>query len=102
MPRLLSDNYGTDPSVATGVGVALSRPGGTALRFLSNQYVTTGGANDGWDPVLNDASSTGSPGTGLTAYTRTINATFKAFAPGSTPVTGGSYNATAQVIVRVQ
>jgi type 1 fimbria pilin len=99
---LLSDNYGTDPSVATGVGVALSRLGGSALNFLTNQYVTMGGAKDGWDPVLNDASSTGSAGTGLTSYTRTINATFKAFAPGSTPVTAGSYNATAQVIVRVQ
>lgn len=99
---LLSDNYGTDASIASGVGVALTRPNGTALNFLSNQYITTGGAKDGWDPVLNDASSSGSPGAGLTSYTRTINATFKAFAPGSTPITPGRYNATAQVIVRVQ
>ncbi|HEY4803883.1 MAG TPA: fimbrial protein [Paraburkholderia sp.] len=99
---LLSDNYGTDSSVATGVGVALTRPGGSALNFLTNEYVTLGGAKDGWDPVLNDATSTGSPGTGLTSYTRQINATFKAFAPGSVPVTPGGYNATAQVIVRVQ
>ncbi|MFC4703885.1 MULTISPECIES: fimbrial protein [Paraburkholderia] len=99
---LLSDGYGTDPSVASGVGVALTRPGGGALNFLTNQYVTLGGANDGWDPVLNDATSTGSPGTGLTSYTRKINATFKAFAPGKVAVTPGRYNATAQVIVRVQ
>ncbi|KWF27194.1 fimbrial protein [Burkholderia pseudomultivorans] len=98
---LLSNGYGTDPGVATGVGVALSRPGGGALNFLSNQYVTTGGAADGWDPVLND--TTGQPPVnGWTRYTRVINATFKAFAPGSTPVTAGRYNATAQVIVRVQ
>jgi len=99
---LLSDNYGTDPTVATGVGVALMRPGGGALNFLTNQYVTMGGAKDGWDPVLNDATSTGSPGAGVTSYQRQINATFKAFAPGAVPVTPGRYNATAQVIVRVQ
>jgi hypothetical protein len=99
---LLSDGYGTDPSVATGVGVALTRPGGTALNFLSNQYVTTGGAKDGWDPVLNDATANGPASGGLRTYTRTINATFKAFAPGTTPVTAGRYNATAQVVVRVQ
>ncbi|MEY8174908.1 fimbrial protein [Burkholderia multivorans] len=100
---LLSNGYGIDPIVATGVGVTLSRPGGAALNFLSNQYVTTGGAADGWDPVLNDATA-GTTGAGneLTSYTRVINATFKAFAPGSTPVTTGRYNATAQVIVRVQ
>ncbi|WP_233867638.1 fimbrial protein [Paraburkholderia adhaesiva] len=99
---LLSDGYGTDTSVATGVGVALSRPNGTALNFLTNQYVTTGGAPDGWDPVLNDATANGAATGGITTYTRTINATFKAFAPGVTPVTAGRYNATAQVIVRVQ
>jgi hypothetical protein len=99
---LLSDGYGTDPSVATGVGVALTRPNGTALNFLSNQYVTTGGAKDGWDPVLNDATANGPANGGIRTYTRTINATFKAFAPGTTPVTAGRYNATAQVIVRVQ
>jgi len=99
---LLSDGYGTDPSVATGVGVALSRPNGTALNFLTNQYVTTGGAADGWDAVLNDATPDGPAAGGVTSYTRTIDATFRAFAPGSTPVTPGRYNATAQVIVRVQ
>jgi hypothetical protein len=99
---LLSDGYGTDTSVATGVGVALSRPNGTALNFLTNQFVTLGGANDGWDPVLNDAAAQGAASGGITSYTRTINATFKAFAPGVTPVTAGRFNATAQVIVRVQ
>ncbi len=99
---LLSDGYGTDPSVATGVGVALSRTGGGALNFLSNQYVTTGGAKDGWDAVLNDAAANGPASGGLTTYTRTINATFKAFSLGAVPVTAGSYNATAQVIIKVQ
>jgi len=99
---LLSDGYGTDPSAATGVGVALSRPDGTPLNFLTNQYVTTGGAKDGWDPVLNDATADGPQVSGIVKYTRTVNATFKAFAPGVTPVTPGHYNATAQVIVRVQ
>ena len=99
---LLSDGYGSDPSVATGVGVALSRTGGTPLNFLSNQYVTLGGAKDGWDAVLNDAPANGPASGGLTTYTRTINATFKAFSPGTVPVTAGRYNATAQVIIKVQ
>lgn len=99
---LLSDGYGTDPSVATGVGVALTRPNGAALNFLTNQYVTTGGAAAGWDPVLNDATVVGPAVGGITSYTRTINATFKAFAPGAKPVTPGRYNATAQIIIQVQ
>jgi hypothetical protein len=99
---LLSNGYGTDSSVATGVGVTLSRPSGTPLNFLTNQFVTLGGAASGWDPVLNDASADGPANGGITSYTRTINATFKAFAPGSTPVTPGRYDATAQVIIRVQ
>ncbi|WP_233861919.1 fimbrial protein [Paraburkholderia adhaesiva] len=98
---LLSDNYGT-PGIATGVGVALTRPNGTALNFLTNQFVTTGGAAYGWDAVLNDATADGPTSGGYTSYTRTIYATFKAFAPGTTPVTPGSYDATATVIVRVQ
>jgi type 1 fimbria pilin len=99
---LLSDGYGTDPSVATGVGVALTRPNGAALNFLTNQFVTTGGALAGWDPVLNDASANGPAVGGVTSYTRTINATFKAFAPASTRVTPGRYDATAQIIIQVQ
>lgn len=99
---LLSDGYGVDSSVARGVGVSLTRPNGTALNLLTNQYVTTGGAKDGWDPVLNDASANGPATGGITSYTRTINATFKAFAPGVKPVTAGRFNAAAQVIVRVQ
>jgi len=98
---LLSDGYGT-PGIATGVGVALSRPNGTPLNFLTNQFVTTGGAAYGWDAVLNDAVADGPASGGFTSYTRTIHATFKAFAPGSTPVTPGRFDATAQVIVRVQ
>ncbi|MDE4917885.1 type 1 fimbria pilin [Cupriavidus metallidurans] len=99
---LLSDGYGTDLSVATGVGVALSRPNGTPLNLLTNQYVTTGGTIDGWDSVLNDATANGPASGGVTSYTRSFNATLKAFAPGVTPVTAGRFNATAQVIVRVQ
>lgn len=96
---LLSNGYGSDPSVAKGVGVALSRPGGQALNFLTNKFVTTGGTKDGWDAVTNDATAS-APSGGLTTYTRTINATFKAFSPAA--VTPGRYQATAQVIIRVQ
>jgi len=98
---LLSDGYGTDPDMATGVGVALSRPNGMPLNFLTNENLTLGGAPDGWYPVLDDAVR-GTTSGGITSYTRTINATFRAIAPGSRAVTAGRFRATAQVFIRVQ
>lgn len=52
--------------------------------------------------MLNDATANGPASGGMTSYTRVFNATLKAFAPGVTPVTAGRFNATAQVVVRVQ
>ncbi|MBV8272182.1 MAG: fimbrial protein [Cupriavidus sp.] len=98
---LLSNGYGTDPDVATGVGVALSRPNGASLNFLTNENITGAGAVDGWYPVLVDAVR-GTTSNGITSYTRTINATFRAIAPGSRAITAGRYRATAQVFIRVQ
>ncbi|TQI81244.1 fimbrial protein [Serratia fonticola] len=97
---LLSDGYGTDPSVATGVGIQISRNNGTVMNLLSTLSGSVLGGNAaGWYPVLDDAT----PGTvvsGVTTYTKTLNATLKAL-PGKT-VSAGKVNATAQVIIQVQ
>lgn len=97
---LLSDGYGTDPTVATGVGIQISRPNGSVMNLLSTLSGSVLGGNAaGWYPVLDDAT----PGTvvsGMTSYTKTLNATLKAL-PGKS-VTAGKVSATAQVIIQVQ
>ncbi|WP_227107120.1 fimbrial protein [Chromobacterium rhizoryzae] len=97
--HLLSDGYGVNPAVATGVGVALSRLGGQRLNLLSNELITGGGALAGWYPVLQDAEATGNQ-SGLTHYRARMRATLIRL-PGK-KVKPGSLNATAQVVVRVQ
>ncbi|WP_227659917.1 fimbrial protein [Budvicia aquatica] len=97
---LLSDGYGTDPLVASGVGIQISRPNGTVLNLLSTLSGSVlGGNNAGWYPVLDDATP-GAVVSGVTTYTKTVNATLKAL-PGKT-VTAGKVTATAQVIIQVQ
>lgn len=97
---LLSDGYKSDPTVAEGVGVQISRTNGSFLNLLSTLNGTVLGGNAaGWYPVLDDASAGGSV-SGVTTYTKTLNATFKAI-PGKT-VTAGRFKATAQVIIQVQ
>ncbi|WP_330985335.1 MULTISPECIES: fimbrial protein [Enterobacterales] len=97
---LLSDNYGVDPSVATGVGIQISRTNGTPLNLLSSLSGTVLGGNlAGWYPVLDDAVS-GGVVSGVTTYTKTLNATLKAL-PGQT-VTAGTVSASAQIIIQVQ
>ncbi|TAM03138.1 MAG: fimbrial protein [Paraburkholderia sp.] len=97
---LLSDGYGTK-NVAKGVGVTLSRPNNRPMYFLTNRYITMGGAADGWEPVLDDATENGWDND-WKYYTRTINATFEAFNPRRYPVTPGKYNATAEVVISIQ
>ncbi|VFS46115.1 fimbrial protein [Budvicia aquatica] len=100
MSYLLSDGYGTDPLVASGVGIQISRPNGTVLNLLSTLSGSVlGGNNAGWYPVLDDATP-GAVVSGVTTYTKTVNATLKAL-PGKT-VTAGKVTATAQVIIQVQ
>lgn len=97
---LLSDGYGIQPGIASGVGVQISRPNGTPMNLLSTlKGAVLGGNAAGWYPVLDDATAGGTTN-GMTRYTKTLNATFKAL-PGKT-VTAGKYNATAQVIIQVQ
>lgn len=97
---LLSDGYGTDPSMASGVGIQISRTNGTVMNLLSTLSGSVLGGNAaGWYPVLDDAVP-GSVVSGVTSYTKTLNATLKAL-PGKT-VTAGKVSATAQVIIQVQ
>jgi hypothetical protein len=97
---LLSDGYGTDPNVASGVGIQISRTSGEVLNLLSTLSGSVlGGNNAGWYPVLDDATA-GSVVNGVTTYTKNLNATLRAL-PGKT-ITAGKVSATAQVIIQVQ
>lgn len=97
---LLSDNYGTDPNVATGVGIQFTRTSGATLNLLSTLSGSAlGGNTAGWYPVLDDATA-GAVVSGVTTYTKTLNTTLKAL-PGKT-VTAGKVRATVQVIIQVQ
>jgi len=98
--HLLSNGYGSDPSVATGVGISLrNAKDGTAMNFLGWSNTGTG-ASGGWYPVLDGASSNGSNTQNFTNYSQTITATLSAL-PGLT-AKPGKVNATAYVLVKVQ
>ena len=97
---LVSDNYGSDPSVAQGVGIQISRNNGTVLNLLGSlSGAVLGGNAAGWYPVLDDATA-GGVASGVTTYTKMLTATLKAL-PGKT-VTAGKVSASAQVIIQVQ
>ncbi|KMN32129.1 hypothetical protein VI26_18400 [Chromobacterium sp. LK1] len=97
--HLLSDGYGVNPAVATGVGVALRRPGGQVLNLLSDVLLTGGGGDAGWYPVLQDTAELGSQD-GWTRYQARMQAVLTRL-PGKR-VKAGGLNATAQVVIRVQ
>lgn len=111
---LLSDNYGTDMSIATGVGIQL-RDGenGQTMNFLSSASAITGdnfGANDGtvlvskkgadagWYPAIHGGGGSGS---GNFEVTRTFTAVLSKL-PGTDTITPGRIQATAYVVVKVQ
>lgn len=102
---LLSGGYGTDSSVATGVGIALANAGnGAPMNFVGWARCSAGqcpqGNDAGWYPVLNGASGGGSTAAGFTHYTTQLTATL-ARLPGQT-VTAGKVDARAYVWVKVQ
>lgn len=102
---LLSSGYGTDSSVATGVGIALANAGNAApMNFVGWARCSAGqcpqGNDAGWYPVLNGASGGGSTAAGFTHYTTQLTATL-ARLPGQT-VTAGKVDARAYVWVKVQ
>lgn len=103
--HLLSNGYGTDSSVASGVGITLSNSSnGTPMNFVGWVRCGAGqcpqGNNAGWYPVLNGASSGGSTAAGFTHYTTQLTATLSRL-PGQT-VTAGKVDAKAYVWVKVQ
>lgn len=92
---LLSDEYGVDPAIATGVGIRIH----DAITQQSMKFLgwpgDTGSA--GWYPVINGRIS--SPGETVN-YIRVITASLGAL-PGHAP-TPGRVRAIAHVIVKVQ
>lgn len=101
---LLSDGYGADEAIATGVGIVLSNTTtGTAMNFLGWGACTSLGCplgnNVGWYSVLSGASSSGSSATGYTSYNTVLTAKLQKI-PGQT-VTAGKVNAKAYVWVRI-
>ncbi|CND13202.1 putative fimbrial usher protein StbD [Yersinia intermedia] len=100
---LLSDNYGTDKNIATGVGISLSDSSGATMNFVgwggcaNNCSAST---SAGWYPVLTGASSNGSNGAGYNNYLHHFTATLKKL-PNGTP-TAGKVDATAYVLVKIQ
>ncbi len=102
---LLSDGYGTDSTIATGVGITLSNTStGADMNFLGWGACTSTscprGNAVGWYSVLDGASSSGSLASGYTSYNTTLTATLEQI-PGQT-VVAGKVNAKAYVWVRVQ
>ncbi|WP_114239288.1 fimbrial protein [Dyella sp. C9] len=115
---LVSDNYGHDASLASGVGIGLSSTSHPTMVFVGqpgftgslpsvsrdgNTYaaVTFPHGNDaGWYPVLAGAQTTGSSYTGHTNYVLSYTATLKRL-PGLN-ATPGKVFATGYVLVKVQ
>jgi type 1 fimbria pilin len=99
---LLSDGYGTDASVATGVGIRLEDSNGTSRYFTGWAPCGSGCAsaeNSGWYPVLSNADANGDTG-GYTTYVSNYTAILEAI-PGET-LKAGKVDATAYVLVKVQ
>lgn len=96
---LLSDGYGSDPSVATGVGIQISNKAGQPLTLLGALANFGTGNAAGWYPVLDNADQA-SDNNGVTYYNKTLTATLMKL-PGK-KVTPGKIQATAQVIIQVQ
>ncbi len=96
--HLVSNGYGTDPSIATGVGIALSN-NGKSMNFVGQDISGSGNAG-GWYPVKEGASPNGSSASGYTNYTQTLTAILKVL-PGRKAIPG-KVNATAYVLVKVQ
>ncbi|MFV0549810.1 MAG: fimbrial protein [Limnobaculum xujianqingii] len=102
---LLSSGYGTDSSIATGVGIRLQNAStGVRMNFLGWTACTSSGCpsgdSAGWYPVLAGASSSDSNASGYNNYTTTLQATLEKL-PGKT-ATAGKVDATAYVLVKVQ
>ncbi len=106
---LLSDGYGTNSTIATGVGIALKAPDGQDLPFVGWQNcngsgstsLCPGGKEAGWFPVLTGATDTGSSSqAGYQYFTSQFTAILQKI-PSQT-ITPGRVQAKGYVLVRVQ
>ncbi|MFZ1181549.1 MAG: fimbrial protein [Herbaspirillum sp.] len=96
--HLLSNNYGVDPAIATGVGIRIrDADSGRPMNFLGWQGGNTG-AGAGWYPVFSRGRPSGSGKT--LHHTRVITASLEKL-PGHV-ITPGRVYAIARVIVKVQ
>jgi len=106
---LLSDGYGVDTTIATGVGISLRAPNGQELPFVGWQNcngsgsisLCPGGLDAGWFPILTGANGAGdSAQPGYKYFTNQFTATLQKI-PSQT-VTAGRIQAKGYVLVRVQ
>ena len=105
---LLSDGYGSIPSVATGVGITLSNTTtGQRMPFVgwggcteSTPCNQTTAKNAGWFPVLTGSTPIGSSSTGYTSYLIQLTATLSRL-PGQ-QAQPGIIDAKAYVLIKVQ
>lgn len=106
---LVSDNYGNDPSLASGVGITIQNSTSGVNMLLIGQPGLTGstenstyptGAQAGWYPVLQGASRLGTSVSGYSTYIQSFTAKLSQL-PGKT-ATPGKVKATGYVLVKIQ
>jgi len=100
--HLVADDY-ESPDTAKGVGVTLQNPAMAAgnLNFVgANLAWNLGGNAGGWYPVLAGASLVATNPSGTSEYLHTFTATFGRVYP--LPVTPGTFQASATIVVKIQ
>ncbi|SPL70810.1 fimbrial protein [Acinetobacter stercoris] len=99
---LLSDEYGTNSDIATGVGIKLyNAASNKEMVFLNQLGITGGGEAAGWYPVLQGTPYLiGSASSGYTSYLQHYRAELIALPDMN--ITPGKIKATATVLVKVQ
>lgn len=105
---LLSDGYGVNPSIATGVGIELSNTStGAVMPFVGWSGCSTNtpcsaatSSASGWFPVLAGSSSVGSSASGYTNYLIQLTASLKKLP--TEKVVSGAVDAKAYIIIKVQ
>lgn len=99
---LLSDQYGTDPDIATGVGIKLFNAASNKEMNFLNQFALAGGGEDaGWYPVLQGTPYLiGSNASGHKSYMQHYRAELKAIP--NTTISAGKVKSTATVLVKIQ
>ena len=99
---LVSDQYGQDEQLASGIGIQLFNPAnGKNMLFSSPDVTLGGGEKQGWYPVLEgQPEQLGATIADHSMYMQNYQAILKAL-PGQ-KVTPGKVKATATIVVKVQ